>query len=171
MAEVFIGIGSNLGKRKENINKALALMSEKIYIDKVSLFYKNPPKEGVKGGYFINCVVKGKFDDSPENLALFLQKTEEKLGRKSGHKKGENRTIDLDILFYDGISIDKKGLQIPHPRLHYRDFVLKGLLEIAPFKKHPVFGKTIKQLWRNFNANNIKNSGSKRNNKLCKKTE
>ncbi|MCL5674660.1 MAG: 2-amino-4-hydroxy-6-hydroxymethyldihydropteridine diphosphokinase [Candidatus Omnitrophica bacterium] len=170
MAEVFIGIGSNIGKREENINKTLELMSERINIDNVSRFYKNPPQEGVQGGYFINCVVKGETEDSPWEIALFLQKIEEKLGRKSGHNKGEARTIDLDILFYGDIRINKKGLQIPHPRLHCRDFVLKGLLDIAPLKKHPVIGKSIKQLWRNINVHNLKNPGSKKHNKTGRET-
>ncbi len=158
MAEIFIGIGSNLGRRKENINRSLELMAEKINIKKVSRLYKNSPKEGVKGGYFMNCVAKGETSCLPEELVLFLQKIEKTLGREKTHKHGEARTIDLDILFYDDKKIDEKNLKIPHPRLYYRSFVLKGLMEIAPCKKHPVLNKSIKQLWETLNENNIKNS-------------
>jgi 2-amino-4-hydroxy-6-hydroxymethyldihydropteridine diphosphokinase len=171
MATVFIGIGSNIGKRKENIDKALKLISEQIKINKVSTLYKNPPKEGVKGGYFINCVLKGKTEYSPEKLFLSLQNIEKNLGRKNYHKQGEARIIDLDILFYDDKIINKENICIPHPRLHHRDFVLKGLFEIAPLKKHPVLKESIKQLWRILNADNIKDSGNTKYNKPGKKTK
>ena len=165
MAEVFIGIGSNIGRRKGNIEKALDLMSEKIIVNKISAFYKNPPKEGVKGGYFINCVISGQTNLHPGKLVLFLQEVEERFGRKKEHNRNEARTIDLDVLFYNNIVMNKPNLKIPHPGLHYRDFVLKGLFEIAPDKIHPVIGKSVAYLWRKINEDSFKDRRNEVNNK------
>ena len=149
---VFLATGSNLGNRKKNISKALELLSKNknIHIIQSSKLLKNPPEEGVSGGYFLNGTVKIKTILGPAELLSLCADIEERLGRDGEPENRSNkeaRTIDLDILFYGNKIIKRKNLKIPHPRLHRRNFVLKPLNEIAPDFMHPVFKKRIKELF------------------------
>ena len=147
MAIVYLGIGTNLGRRKENIEAALELLKKrKIKINQVSSFFKTKPGEGVKGGYFLNAVVEIETELEPRRLLMLLGKIEEDLGRRKSHKRRETRTIDLDIIFYGSLILDESGITIPHPKFRQREFVLKPLNEIAPSFKDPVTGKKIKTL-------------------------
>ena len=153
MKKAFLGIGSNKGNRKKNIAKALSLLSQnkKINLVKVSKLLKNPPQEGVKGGFFLNGVVLLKTSLSPIQLFWLCKKIEKKLGRKPIHDKWftihDSRTIDLDILFYEKKIIKSKRLTIPHPRLHKRYFVLKPLMEIGRDFVHPILRKKVEKLY------------------------
>ncbi|MCM8759290.1 MAG: 2-amino-4-hydroxy-6-hydroxymethyldihydropteridine diphosphokinase [Candidatus Omnitrophica bacterium] len=168
MVEIFIGIGSNKGNRKNNISKAIELLTEKVELIKISKIYKTQPQEGVRGGWFLNGVIMGKTSLTPEMLLKFLQSIEQDLGRPANHKKNSERTIDLDILFYGNKIIEKHNLTIPHPRLDRREFVLKGLMEICPDFVHPNLKKSIKQIWQEFkDANSRKKIGNKRNSQKC----
>jgi pantoate--beta-alanine ligase len=133
MAKVFLGIGSNLGNRRENIKKALALLEEnKINIKKVSRIIETVPVGGPKQGKFLNLALEAETALRPHKLLKLLKNIERQLGRNDTVRFGP-RKIDLDILFYDNIRINTKELIIPHPRIFERDFVLRPLGQIAPF--------------------------------------
>jgi len=138
MEKIIIAIGSNKGNRQENIKKAIKMMSKKILIEKISSFIQTKPQEGAKGGNFLNGVIEGKTKLNPEELFYFLQKIERILGRKFPHERGDEREIDLDIIFYGDKKIKNGLLQIPHPKYKERMFVLKPLYEISPNFVDPV---------------------------------
>lgn len=146
MADVFIGIGSNIGDREENIRKAISLIKEKCKILKMSPLYETEPVGYRKQGWFLNCAVKVKTDLKPQKLLEFLQSIEKRLGRVRTIKNGP-RTIDLDILFYGKKIINEDNLIVPHPRLHERLFVLEPLNDICPDFVHPILKKSIKGLY------------------------
>lgn len=145
---VYIGFGSNLGERRQNIRRALSYLSsnKKIEIVSVSPIYDNPPVGYEEQPRFLNGVAKIATSLSPVPLLKELKGIEKKMGREAG-KKWASRIIDLDILFYDRIIFNEEGLVIPHRELHKRWFVLKPFNEIAPDFKHPVLKKTIHQLF------------------------
>jgi len=130
---VYIGIGSNLGNRLANINKAIEFLKENpgIGIEKISSIIETKPAGGPAQGDYLNCVIKIKTDLKASRLLSILQAIEQKLGRIRTAKNGP-RTIDLDILLYGNEEINEVGLKIPHPRMSSRDFVMKPLLEIEP---------------------------------------
>ncbi len=150
MPDVLIGIGSNLGDRAANIERAITLLKEKDDIDvlQVSSFIETTPEGGVPQGDFLNGAAKLRTELSPLDLLSRLKNVERRLGRvRKDSEPGAPRTIDLDILFYDDIVIvDGKNLDIPHPRLATREFVLKPLLEIAPDFVHPRLNKSVREL-------------------------
>ncbi len=146
MHTAYIGLGSNLGNREENCRQALRLLQANgILIKKQSRMYETEPW-GVKDQpKFINMAVEVETDKKPEVLVAVLKNIENKIGRTETVKWGP-RVIDLDILFYDELILKTPALEIPHPLLHEREFVLKPLCDIAPDKKHPVIGKTVKEM-------------------------
>jgi len=144
--EIYIGLGSNLGDRLANIRKAIKLMKEEgIEIIKESSLYETEPVGYKEQGWFLNSVVKARTQFSPVGLWKRLEKIEKAMGRQREIKWGP-RIIDLDILFYGSKVLDGKQLQIPHPELQKRRFVLLPLEEIAPELVHPVLNKTIREI-------------------------
>lgn len=146
MAIVFIGIGSNMGDRQANCLRAVDLLGEHgLEVSKISSLYETEPWGPAKQRMFINAALKAVTGLSPADLLAALKKIEKDMGREETEKWGP-RIIDLDILFYDNVVIKEAGLEIPHPLLHKRGFVLLPLAEIAPDKRHPATGITVKQL-------------------------
>mgnify|MGYP001615144372 FL=1 len=145
MPVVYIGIGSNLGDKKENIRTSIELIKEKCKIIKVSSLYETEPIGYKNQDMFLNCAIKAETELKPLELLGFLQSIEKKIGRIRTIKNGP-RTIDLDILFYNKKIINKEKLIVPHPRLHERLFVLGPLKEISPYFVHPALKETIKDL-------------------------
>lgn len=146
MAEVFIGIGSNLGDKEQNVRKAISFINEKCKILKMSSLYETEPVGYKEQEWFLNCAIKAETKLEPDELLDFLQSIEKRLGRAKTIKNGP-RTIDLDILFYADKKINKPELVIPHPRLHERLFVLAPLKEICPDFIHPISKKSIDELY------------------------
>lgn len=146
MSIAYISIGSNLGDRKENCAHAIKLIERNgITVRKQSQMYETEPW-GIKDQpKFINMAIEVETDKKPEELLRVLKEIEKKVGRTETVKWGP-RVIDLDILFYDDLILKTENLEIPHPLLHERDFVLKPLCEIAPEKKHPIIGKTVREM-------------------------
>jgi len=134
MVEAFIGLGSNLGDREGNLKKALEYIHQhpEIEINKVSSFIETEPVGGPPQGNYLNATAQLTTTLSPEELLEFLQEVEKKLGRTRTVRFAP-RTIDLDILLYEDKEIDTPTLKIPHPRMWKREFVIKPLLEIAPY--------------------------------------
>ncbi len=133
MITAFIGIGSNLGNRESNIKRALGYIkrSSGITIEKVSKIIETEPQGGPPQGKYLNGVIKINTVLSARNLLETLQSIENRLGRVRSVRFGP-RTIDLDILLYGNKVINEPGLEIPHPRMFERKFVLEPLFEIEP---------------------------------------
>ena len=155
MATVFLGIGSNLGDREANIQKAMIFLRELegTEVLSTSALIETEP-QGVSAaclpagrqGNFLNGAIKIKTDLLPLELLSKLKMIERRLGRTKSLPNAP-RPMDLDILFYDDVVIvEGKTLKIPHPRLANREFVLKPLAEIAPDFVHPRCHKTIQAL-------------------------
>lgn len=127
---VYLGIGSNLGDRYDNIVKAVKKLTEigKTIVTKISPIYETAPIGPPQGNY-LNGVIQLLTALSPQDLLTKLRKIEKELGRLT---KGDNmpRTIDLDILLYDDIILNDKDLTIPHPRMYEREFVMRPLNDI-----------------------------------------
>jgi len=146
VARAYIGIGSNLGMRKKNCEKAIQLVSrENISVLNRSEMLETEPWGIIDQPRFINMVMEVATDLAPEALLGLLKKIETDLGRTSTVRWGP-RVIDLDILFYDDLVMKTAELEIPHPGIAGRYFVLKPLSEIAPEMVHPVLKKSIKDL-------------------------
>lgn len=143
MREVYIALGTNKGKRLIHIQKALERLGQIILIEKISSLYLTEPV-GVQGGWFVNCVIKAQTEKTPQQLLDSLQYVEKAMGRVPGQKR--NRSIDLDLLFYEDEIIQEENLIVPHPRLHQRRFVLLPLAEVNPQMQHPLLGKTVQRL-------------------------
>lgn len=146
MSIVYIGIGSNLGERRENCINAIKLLQDGgVTVIKRSSMIETEPW-GVKDQpHFINMAIEAETSLSPQELLRCMKDIELSMGRVESVHWGP-RVIDLDILFYDDRIIDSADLKIPHPHLHERDFVLMPLMEIAPEKIHPVLKTKICEL-------------------------
>ena len=148
MTTVYLGLGSNLGDRRRNLEAALdALRAHpQIAVTAVSSFLETDPVGGPPGqGKFLNAAAKIETDLSPEALLEELKRVERALGRKPGPRWGP-REIDLDILLYGDAVLETPNLTIPHPRMRERRFVLEPLAEIAPDARDPVTGRTVREL-------------------------
>ena len=145
MIHVFLGIGTNLGDRKRNLQEARAALSQRLEILKESSIYQTAPWGYLDQPAFLNQVIEAQTALSSLNLLDFLKQTETQLGRQANFRFGP-RLIDLDILFYGNRIIQTPRLQVPHPRLTERAFVLIPLAEIAPEFVHPQNRQTIAQL-------------------------
>ncbi len=145
MATVFLGLGTNMGKRKQSLQQALQLLSEKVEISRVSPIYETEPVGFTQQPLFLNLAMEGKTSLKPQSLLSWLKEIEGKMGRIPSFTNAP-RPIDLDILFYDAKIIKSKDLVIPHPRLAVRAFVLVPLNEIAPDFVHPGNGRAVKDL-------------------------
>jgi len=145
MATVYIGVGSNLGDRYENLERALELLSAKALLQQVSSVYETEPVGYSQQPPYLNLVCRVDTELSPQQLLGKLKEIEHEMGRKASFRNAP-RVIDLDILLYDEIVVDSDELTIPHPGLTERAFVLVPLDEIAPELVHPAKKKTISQL-------------------------
>ncbi len=163
MAIVYLGIGSNLGDRQANMDRALALLREDEDIDllNVSQFIETEAVGGPEQPRFLNGALKIETDLRPLELLSRLKTVERRLGRVKSTQPNSPRPMDLDILFYDDVVIaDGKSLTIPHPRLAERAFVLAPLAEIAPELAHPRLGKTVRELYESLHAGSSPTDGS-----------
>ncbi len=142
---IFLGLGSNLGDRRENISSALRELRQFVNPTKISSLYETAPKDAPDHPQYMNVVFEATTELSPHELLKAVKKLEKKLGRAS-ERDMLPRVIDIDILFYNQNSIRSDVLIIPHARLHLRNFVLVPLCEIAPNYVHPVFDKSIANL-------------------------
>jgi len=143
----YIGIGSNLGDKLGNCRLALEAIGAdpRNRLVRCSPFYRTEPVGKRDQGWFVNGVAAVEAGMEPRDLLAFLLSVENRMGRIRTEKWGP-RLIDLDLLFFGDLVLDEKGLQIPHPRLQERRFVLVPLNDIAPGLLHPVFRRTVSQL-------------------------
>ncbi|MBL8090595.1 MAG: 2-amino-4-hydroxy-6-hydroxymethyldihydropteridine diphosphokinase [Anaerolineales bacterium] len=151
---VYLALGSNLGNRLANIKNAISNFTPQLDVKKKSPVYETPPWGYADQPAFLNQVVMAETYLEPEDLLEHLKRLEVVLGREPTFQNGP-RLIDVDILFYDDVVIDSPPLQIPHPRLHQRAFVLVPLHDLAPELIHPVLGKSIGDLLLDVDRLNI----------------
>lgn len=139
---VYIGLGSNLGDRQANITEALQHLRSRVTIRAVAGLYETEPVGYLDQPRFLNTAVEGETDLPPEDLLAFLKGIERRMGRQPSFRNSP-RPIDLDILLYGDLVLRMPDVEIPHPRMHERAFVLAPLAELAPTVRHPVLGVTI----------------------------
>jgi 2-amino-4-hydroxy-6-hydroxymethyldihydropteridine diphosphokinase len=154
---IFLSLGTNLGDRAANLRSAISALAPAMRVVRESSIYETAPWGFEDQSYFLNMVVEAETDLAPLDLLKYLKTLETELGRTPTFRYGP-RLIDLDILFYDELILQKPELTIPHPRLHERAFVLVPLADLAPNFIHPVLQKTIQQLLDNINREGTKNA-------------
>lgn len=149
MTRVFIGLGSNIGDRKKNMEEAMRLLDTPpdIKVEKESSLYTTEPIGFVGQDWFLNSVIEVSTLLSPKALLHRCQAIEEQMGRVRTMLWGP-RTIDLDILLYGEEIVEDDELIIPHPNMHKRGFVLVPFAEIAPEVIHPKLNKKASELLR-----------------------
>lgn len=145
MEDVFLGIGSNLGDREENLAQARDSIESFAQIEAVSPVYETDAWGYEEQPAFLNQVIHIKISLSPQALLRRIKRIEKDLGRKKSFRWGP-RLIDIDILFFADYIIESASLTIPHKELHKRAFVLVPLADIAPDFVHPVFNQTVSAL-------------------------
>ncbi len=148
MAEktIYLSLGSNIGDRGKNLYTAIAaLAGANVRVTRVSSFYETEPVDLREQPWFLNCVVEVATEISALDLLHAVGEIESRMGSKKLVPKGP-RLIDLDILLYGDETIDAPELQVPHPRMLLRRFVLVPLAEIAPSLQHPSWKGTAKEM-------------------------
>ncbi|MSP39699.1 MAG: 2-amino-4-hydroxy-6-hydroxymethyldihydropteridine diphosphokinase [Deltaproteobacteria bacterium] len=145
--QVYIGIGTNVGNKRENFFEAVTRLTKlpDTRVLKESSLYESEPLGEAKDWY-VNGAVEIETKFKPDMLLKQFKNIERSMGRKKIKKRWGARVIDLDILLYDSAVVKKKTLRIPHPEMASRKFVLIPLSEIAPQVVHPELGKTISEL-------------------------
>ena len=137
----YVGLGANLGDRRGTLEHALSTLvcGPGIRLLRISSLYETEP-EDVVGGLFFNSVVEVETSLTPQDLLETLVQVEEACGRPRRRQRGEPRVVDMDLLLYGSELITEPGLEIPHPRMHLRRFVLVPLAELDPGLVHPGLG-------------------------------
>ena len=146
MAKVFLSLGSNIGDRGANLNAAIAALPRTgVQVRTVSSFYETEPVDYLQQDWFLNCVVEAETELPAGTLLPKLREIELRMGSKKAIAKGP-RILDIDILLYGDETIATPELQVPHPRMIQRRFVLVPLAEIAPELRHPSWQGSVKDL-------------------------
>jgi 2-amino-4-hydroxy-6-hydroxymethyldihydropteridine diphosphokinase len=146
MTTVYLAMGTNVGNREENLRRALVLLAEAgVKIKKTSSIYETEPVDYLEQDWFLNGVLEAETELTPKDLLRTLRGIESAMGSKKAFAKGP-RLIDLDILLYGEQTIQTPELQVPHPRMLKRKFVMVPLVEIAPELRHPSWKANAKEI-------------------------
>lgn len=146
MKTVYLALGTNLGDREKNLQRALDRMSAAgVYPIQISSVYETKPMYLPDQAMFYNMVAIARTEKMPRLLLRKLQGIEREMGRRRGVKNGP-RTIDIDILFFGSVIMSVQELIIPHPRIEERGFVLEPLAELSPDLRHPVSRRAMRDI-------------------------
>jgi 2-amino-4-hydroxy-6-hydroxymethyldihydropteridine diphosphokinase len=146
MTRIYLALGSNIGDREQNLREAIRLLSASgIAITRLSSIYETEPVDYLDQPWFLNAVLEAQTTLPAAQLLATLRKIESEMGSKKAFAKGP-RLIDLDILLYGDDTIATSDLEVPHPRMLQRNFVLVPLAEIAPLLRHPSWPSTVADL-------------------------
>ena len=146
MKTVYLSIGSNIGDREAHLREAVARLEQAgVQVLRRSSIFETEPQNVKDPGWFLNAVVEAETELFPMQLLARTQAIERDLGRRR-LKSGAPRTIDIDILLYGNFAIHTPHLEIPHPRMTARRFVLEPLAQIAPGLRHPLTGRTVREM-------------------------
>jgi len=145
---VIISVGSNLGDKKANCQQGIdrLLASGKATLVKASRFYRTSPVDYLDQDWFVNAAVQIETLLEPLDLMVTLQAIQQQAGRTKGEIRFGPRVLDLDIIFYDQLVMKTPLLEIPHPRMHKRRFVLQPICDINPDIVHPLLNMPLKSL-------------------------
>jgi 2-amino-4-hydroxy-6-hydroxymethyldihydropteridine diphosphokinase len=158
---VYLSLGSNMGDREAHLRAAMEkLMEAGVQVRRVSPVYETEPVEYTAQPWFLNLVAEAETELFPMQLLARTAKIERALGRVRTVPKGP-RTVDIDILLYGASVVESAKLQIPHPRMAERRFVLAPLADLAPDLVHPVLRKTIRQLLAEAPSQTVRQAGAK----------
>ncbi len=148
MHRAFVSVGSNLGDKIENCKKGISelLADGRSVLVRSSSFYRTSPVDYKDQDWFVNLVVEIKTTLNPFDLLERIKGVEKAMGRKTSTVRFGPRVLDLDIIFFDDQVIQTDTLEIPHPRMHKRRFVLKPICDIEPSMMHPLLGKDMRSL-------------------------
>lgn len=151
-----VGLGTNVGDREENLRFAVRQLERRLRGLRVSAVYRSEPREGARGGPFLNACVAGEWPVDPSGgngpageaarLLRELRFVELGAGRPLERERGDARTLDLDLLLFGGYSVSRPGLEVPHPRMTERAFVLRPLAELLPERVPPEEDATVAEL-------------------------
>ena len=142
MATVYLGLGSNLGDRIENLRRAIEALEKSVVLKNKSSVYETLPHGVGEQPLYLNMVVLGETDSPPHELLALVKSIETELGREA-NTHNQPRPMDIDILFHGDSVINTSELVIPHPELQNRAFVLVPLEEIAPAHVHPTLRRPV----------------------------
>lgn len=141
---VYLSLGSNVGDREANLRTAIEKLAQLGKVIAVSSFYETEPVEFTAQPWFLNCAVAISTELMPKQFLSRILAVEQKMGRRRGQPKGP-RNIDIDILLFGNAVIHTPQLDVPHPAMHERRFVLEPLAEIAPDARHPILKRTTRE--------------------------
>ncbi len=142
---VYLSLGSNVGDRESNLRAAIEKLGELGKVIAVSSLYETEPVEFTAQPWFLNCAVAVRTELMPKLFLAKMLAIEQQMGRRRTQPKGP-RAIDIDIVLFGNSVVRAPQLQVPHPAMHQRRFVLEPLAEIAPEVRHPILKRTMREL-------------------------